>query len=476
MIRPGVCVLLLAAVAVGQPRRDIRYAESTDRLIYAFVFGSKDTCRIIRRTGPPPFERGKAPRRRLGIEWRGLPGEKIIGEFSFGRRGRPLHVVVSNDGKFVGAFANRASAGAPTDDAVWVVGAKARSMRLDYAESLPSFTEPAWPKLDRALMEAKPIAPDEAMLSFAFVSEEVAPGRLLVGRQSEDAAGNLSEMTCFVVELGGAEAKPPARAELMQLLDNEEPLFRAGAARLLGSAEDRKAIPALKKALQRSKQAAARVTIAEALVRCGDAGGRRAIRSLLAPEHGASRAAARALATLPPNSRDADALADSIERLDGRSALYASIALARIGAPALRALTGMTRARKPESRVAATVILGYIDDRKAEEKLLKMVGDTDEAVRKSAAKALTNPPRVILEANYKWFAKALLAAGRTETKSAAKRLATLAMHAKIKDDAVLDALVDLTTFHPRAIVALQRLTGEKFETSDDWKRWREARK
>ena len=41
---------------------------------------------------------------------------------------------------------------------------------------------------------------------------------------------------------------------------------------------------------------------------------------------------------------------------------------------------------------------------------------------------------------------------------------------------VLDALVDLTTFHPRAIVALQKLTGQKFETSDDWKRWQKAKK
>jgi len=473
--RTAALLLFLAGAAVGEPRRDIRYAESSNRLIYAFVFGHKDTCRVIRRTGPPPFARGKAPRRRLGIEWKGLPGETILGEFSFGRTGRPLHVVVSNDGALVCAFSNRASAKPPEQDAIWTVSGISKSVRLAYDDALPSFAEPSWPKLARQLAEAKPPAPDTAPLSYAFVTEEVADGRLLVGRHSEDAAGNLSELTCFVVELGNAEAKRPEHAELIALLGNEEPLFRAGAARLLGADEDRKSIPALKKALQRTKQAAGRVTIAEAIVRCGDSVGRRSIRELLAPELGASRAAARALATLPPDSRDADALADSIGRLGGRAALYAAVALARIGSPAVRALSSSVRSREPATRIAAAEILGRIDDRKAEEMLLRMVGDTDEGVRKAAAKALTNPPRAILEENYKAFAKALQAANRTETKSAAKRLATLAMHAEIKHDAVLDALVDLTTFHPRAIVALQKLTGEKFETSDDWKRWRKAR-
>jgi len=474
--RALVVLFLIAGAASGQPRRDIRYAESTDRLVYAFVFGHKDTCRIIRRTGPPPFKRGAGPRRRMGIEWRGLPGEKILGEFSFGRRGRPLHVVVSNDGKFVCAFSNRASALPPADDAVWSVTGTPKVERLDYDETLPSFAEPSWPKLDRALAEPGPVAPDTTTMSFAFVTEEVTAGRILVGRHSEDTDGNIFETICFVVELGATEAKAPARSELIRLLGSEEPLFRAGAARLLGMAKDRKAIATLKKSLQRTEQAAARVAIAEALVRCGDGSARKTIRMLLAPEHGTSRAAARALALLPPDARDADALAHAIGRLGGRESLYAAMALARLGGPGVRALSGAVRARKPETRIAAAEILGHMKERKAEELLLRMVGDTDESVRKAAAKALTNPPRAILEPNIKAFAKALQAAGRTETRSAAHRLATLAMHAEIRDEVVLGALVELTTFHPRAAIALRKLTGEKFETSDDWKRWWAARK
>ena len=107
--------------------------------------------------------------------------------------------------------------------------------------------------------------------------------------------------------------------------------------------------------------------------------------------------------------------------------------------------------------------------------LLKMGGDREAKVRMAAARALTSPPREIDAKNYRDFARALDAAGRTETKSAALRLSTLAMHAKIDDEAVLEALVDLTTFHPRAIKALQRITGEKLFTSDDWKRWWDAR-
>jgi len=472
-----VCSLALVAVAAAlPPRRDIRYAESTDRLVYAFVFGHKDTCRVIRRTGPPPFERGRGPGRRMGIEWKGLPGEKVLGEFSFGRRGRPLHVVVSNDGKTVLAFANRAGPGVPDDDAVWKVAGESKAERLDYDEALPEFDEPSWPVLSRALAEAKPVAPDKSNMSYAFVTEEVAPGRILVGRHSEDTAGNFAELTCFVVDLRKAEALPPSRAELIKLLNHDEPLFRAGAARLLGDDKDRKALADLKRALQRSMQAAARVTIAEAIVRCGDGSARKTLRVLLAPEHGGSRAAARALALLPPDSRDADALADALGRLGDREALYAAMALARLGGPGVRALGSATRARKPETRVAAARILGHMDNRKAEEVLLRMVGDTDVSVRKAAAKALTSPPRAIFEANYKYFAKAIRAVLRTETKSAAHRMATLAMHAQIKDDAVLGALVDLTTFHPRAIAALRSLTGEKLETSDDWKRWWADRK
>ncbi len=475
-----LALLLIALAVVAEPRRDTAYAESTDRLTYAFVFGSKDTCRVMRRTGKPPFARGGRPARRLGIEWKGLPGEKLLGEFSFGRRGRPVHVALSNNGAFVVAFANRADAGLPREDSIWTVGSVAGrngagNDTLAY-DGLPTPPVPAWPKLTRQLAEPKPEPKDKSSWNYAFVTREVASGRMLVARHSDNADGAISEMTCFVVELDNADAKLPKTAELIGLLTDDEPLFRAGAAVQLGLKKDRGALPALKRALQQTKQQAGRVAIAVALVRCGDASGRKVLRASLPPERGASQAAARALATLPPEARDADTLVATIGQLDERASRHIGMAIARIGKPAVRALTVASRSKDPAKRTAVAVILGRMDDRGAEHLLLKLVGDRDVLVRTAAARALTNPPRAIDPKNYRDFARALDATGRTETKSAALRLATLAMHAQIKDDAVLKALVDLTTYHPRAIKALQRLTGDKLITSDDWKRWWAARK
>ena len=260
------------------------------------------------------------------------------------------------------------------------------------------------------------------------------------------------------------------------MLGDDEPLFRAGAAVQLGLRKDRSALPALKRALQQTKQAAGRVAIAAAMVRCGDASARKTLRVLLAPERGVSPAAARALATLPPSARDADTLVATIGHLDAQASRHIGMAIARIGKPAVRALTAASRSKDPATRTAVAIILGRMDDRGAERLLLKLVGDRDVLVRTAAARALTSPPRAIDPKNYRDFARALDATGRTETKTAALRLATLAMHAQIKDEEVLRALVDLTTYHPRAIKALQRLTGDNLITSDDWKRWWAARK
>jgi len=454
-----LALLLVAIVAVAEPRRDIAYAESTDRLTYAFVFGSKDTCRVMRRTGKPPFARGGRPARRLGIEWKGLPGEKLLGEFSFGRRGRPVHVALSNDGAFVVAFANRADAGLPREDAIWAIGDGAGNDTLAY-DGLPTPPVPAWPKLTRQLAEPKPEPRDKSSWNYAFVTREVANGRMLVARQSDNVDGAISEMTCFVVELDNADAKLPATAELIRLLTDDEPLFRAGAAVQLGLKKDRGALPALKRALQQTRQPS----------------GRKVLRASLPPERGASQAAARALATLPPEARDADTLVATIGQLDERASRHIGMAIARIGKPAVRALTVASRSKEPALRTAVAAILGRMDDRGAERLLLKLVGDRDVLVRTAAARALTSPPRAIDPKNYRDFARALDATGRTETRTAALRLATLAMHAQIKDEAVLKALVDLTTYHPRAIKALQRLTGDNLITSDDWKRWWAARK
>jgi len=46
----------MAAAAAAAPGRSLEYAESTDRLVYAFLFGSTDTCRVIRRREAPRFD------------------------------------------------------------------------------------------------------------------------------------------------------------------------------------------------------------------------------------------------------------------------------------------------------------------------------------------------------------------------------------------------------------------------------------
>jgi len=463
-LRPLAVLALLLAPLAAKPARRISYAESTDRLVYAFVFGHKDTCRVIRRPAPPPFG-PDGPPRRFPDAWKGGAGETLLGEFEFGRRGRPLHIAVANDGARLVSFSNRGGPDADPQDSVWIV-AKGDSEPVVY-EGVPGFPEPAWPEHPRALAKAHPLPPDPAVLSYAFVTRELAGGRLLVARQSEDAEGRPSELSCFVLNFEKPTAKPPARGELLEMLKDEEPLMRGAAARQLGLAADREALDELKASLKSTMQEAARIALAEAIVRCGDRDGRKTLRALLKTEP----EAARAIALLPPDPRDADELAAALGDLPERPALYVAVALARIGDRAARALAPCTRGREERERIRAATALGHIDDVTAERTLLRMVGDPKEEVRKAAARALTDPPRKIMESNYGEFAKALEAAGRTQTKSAAYRLATLAMHAGLKDDRILGALVDLTTFHDRAIEALRKLTGLELQTSDDWKRW-----
>jgi len=468
-LRRLLAVLLLAASVPAKPGRQIRYAESTDRLVYAFVFGSKDTCRVIRRPQPPPFGPDD-PRTRLPDGWKGGAGETLLGEFGFGRYGRPLHIGLTNDGKYLLAFANRAGPGLPEQDAVWTV-AQGEHTLIEY-EGLSGVVEPEWPAFERALARMPPLPKNEAVLSYSFVSKEVVAGRVLVARQSEDADGRISEMTSFVLFADKAEARPPAPGELIEMLKDPEPLFRAGAAHHIGLAADRESQTALKASLQSTQQDAARCALAAALVRCGDRGAHKTLRALLLTEP----EAAYQLALLPPDAGDVDALAAVLPRLADRPALHVSVALARNGERGARALKPSTRSRDARERERAAIVLGHIDDVTAERTLLKMVGDGDEAVRKAAARALTDPPRQIMESNYAEFAKALAAAGKTETKSAAYRLATLAMHAKLDDPRILAALVDLTRFHERASLALRKLTGLELQTSDDWQRWWKERK
>jgi len=239
-VRVLAAVLVLGAAAAAAPGRNLRYAESSDRLVYAFVFGHKDTCRVIRRPQPPPFERARVPR--LPATWKGGEGETLLGEFSFGRRGRPLHIALSNDGKFLVAFANRAGPGMPEQDYVWNVATGKRTL-LSY-EGLRGFPAPSWPDLPRKLAPLRPVEAEPASWSYAFVSKETLPGRMLVARLSEGEKGRFYEQTCFLLFPEKAEACAPEAGELRGLLKEEEPLFRAGAARQLGLLGDRESAEA----------------------------------------------------------------------------------------------------------------------------------------------------------------------------------------------------------------------------------------
>ncbi|MFI5402314.1 MAG: hypothetical protein ACHQ1G_05205, partial [Planctomycetota bacterium] len=115
----AVALAAMAAAAAAAPGRSLEYAESTDRLVYAFLFGSTDTCRVIRRQEAPRFDFETVSRKRYDPGWRGDEGETVIAEFDFGS-GRPLHVVPMNDGKRLVAFVNRAPEGGwPGQDRVY---------------------------------------------------------------------------------------------------------------------------------------------------------------------------------------------------------------------------------------------------------------------------------------------------------------------------------------------------------------------
>ena len=128
---------MLAATAGAAPGRHLRYAESGDRLVFAFVFGSKDTCRVIRRPDPPRFALRDLLRRGggFGAGYKGVAGEKLLAEFSFGRGGRPVHIVPTNDGKHLLTFANRAlevDGSWPVQDRILLLDGSAYSENIEY--------------------------------------------------------------------------------------------------------------------------------------------------------------------------------------------------------------------------------------------------------------------------------------------------------------------------------------------------------
>jgi hypothetical protein len=473
----SLAVLLgCVAAAAAAPGRNLDYAESTNRLVYAFIYGHMDTCRVLRRPGEPRLDFPTLARRVYGESYRGEQGDAVVAEFVFGS-GRPLHVVPLNDGARLLAFVNRAPGGGwPTQDRVYLLAEKGYSEPVDYA-GLPPEEPPQWPEAPRAL-PTKGGAPETPpfSLSYAFLEREVAPGRLLVARQSEGEGGIVLELRLFALDAASGRADLPRREESLPLLEDPEPLLAAGAAWALGFAQARELVPPLKAALGRAA-GSARATIAQALVRCGDDGSRRTLRALLADaDAGSRRAAAVALAELPPAAADADALAEAITDADAETARLAAIALARIGPGARNAAVKVSRAARPEKRAAAAAVLARIDDAAAEERLLALARDPEVEVQTAAAQALTRPPRAILKENLVAFGRALLACAKAKNAQATRRLAMLAYDARIDAEGTLEALVEAASFEPKAIWALNKLMGLEITTADDCRRWWEERK
>jgi HEAT repeat protein len=449
----------------------LRYAESSDRLIYAFVFGSSDTCRVIRRPSTPQRPLEFFLRRPPGASFRGASGDSIIKEFTFGSVHRPVHIVPSNDGKHLVTFANRAPDGSrPRQDRILVLEEGSDFEPLDYG-GLPVAERPEWPRLPRALARARPTLAESGVWSYGFLVEETYDGALLVARQSEGGENAVKEMVCFAIRMPNGKVELPTQKELTRLLKHAEPLYRAGAAWALGARGDRSAVPALKAALGGLKSGPARAVVARAMVRCGDKSGRRVLRSLLGDEKDppARAAAALAIAQLPPDRTDADALASTLADESDETWGLAGVALARLGRAGLGALIRSSRSSRVDLRKRAARVLGRMDEPDAERRLLAMARDT--AVQTAVAIALTAPPRTILPQHHEDFARALEACGRARNQTAARRLSTLAAHARIHHEKVLKALVDLASFEPKAIWSLSKLTGSKLETPEDCRTW-----
>jgi len=439
-------------------------------MVFAIVFGSKDTCRVVRRAAAPRLARADMRRRRYGAGYRGEPGDEVVAEFTFGRYGRPVHMVPDNGGRFLLALSNRAPDGAPPRDRLHDLTGEEVSPVLDY-DALPRFDRPDWPEHPRALPRDKEL-PAPPPSSYAFVSRQEGAGPVYVARRSEWKDGN-AEVVCFRVSYPSGDVRLPSAAEAERLLEDGEPLMRAGASWALGRHRHRAAAADLRAALAQATDAGARAAIAEALARCGDAGGRRTLRALLADDGTAGlRAAANALARLEPDPADADALAGALARADGDPRITLGLALRRLGAPGLRALVRESRSTDEAARAAAARVLGHFADPAAEKRVLAMIRDRDEGVATAAVRALINPPRKLLPEHHADFARALDAVRRKKLDRPSAWLCVLAAHAKIDHDGVLEALVDLAPRQDRAVWALRKLTGNRdLRTADDCRKW-----
>jgi len=472
--RPLLALAVLGASVAAAPGRHVAYAESADRLVYVVVFGSKDTCRVVRRKSQPQGAFADYARRPPDAA-----GDTVIAEFDFGRSGRPIHIVPTNDGKFLLALANRApDGGRPAEDRVYHLAEKDYSERLDYGTTLPDTGEPLWPAHPRMLAPASRHPAPASSAVYAFLARETAPGRIVVARRSETEDGAVDEIVCFRVEPATGKVTLPEPAELTPLLTDAEALFRAAAAGALGRLGRRDDAAAVRATLSRAEVGAERAVIAEALVRCGDRTGWKTLYAVLAHDEQAParREAARALLRLPPDGLDpAELAAVACADTDAVVARLVGVALARLGHAAVAETLKQSRSGKPAVRAAAAAVLGHLPDAKAEERLVQLARDPHEEVMTAAAIALTRPPRRLLESSWPEFARALRACGKARNRRASSRLAKLAAHARIRDADVLDALIELASFHEEAIRSLQRLTGERFLTVDDWRRWQKEK-
>ena len=73
-------------------------------------------------------------------------------------------------------------------------------------------------------------------LSYAFLSRQNSPSRILIARHSENEVF-ATEMVCFVVTIPDGQAKLPEERALLSLRPHNQPPFRAGAAGALPVSE-----------------------------------------------------------------------------------------------------------------------------------------------------------------------------------------------------------------------------------------------
>ena len=470
----------LVGVASAAPGRHIDYAESPDRLVFAFVYGSQDHCKVVRRRVRPRIELEQILQRPPRAAYRLAPDEKLVAHFSFGGRGRPVHIVPSNDARYLVAFANRAPRGAkPAQDAVWHLREKNYAPRVEYAFDVESAVK-EYPKLSRALRPAKdkPLPRVDAA-NYAFLSR-IRDDLMLVARRSENRDGFVGEIVGFSINLKTQVADVALATDALAWLLDPEPLWRAAGAWALARRPDEKHAGALRTALGSTRDPVARAHIAGALLACGDGNGRKALSSLLSDaDPNARRVAAFALLRAGARTSDVDALAACVARSataeKGSAAAVAGEiaqrALAHAGASGVRALIKASRSDDPTVRARLARALGRVDGADAERRLLALGRDDDDSVLRAVAIALTAPPRRLLAEHAASFARVIDNARKRKHEVAGRRLAVLAAHAKLQHKRVLAALVALATVNERAIWALNKLTGQDLKTARAYQDW-----